>query len=82
MMAKRAAGLYYSGKRTREWLKFKAMNEQARARTNRGMRGDRARRLAWGPDRVPQSSPGARHVLPQGKPVNQFRAAWYVRQPL
>jgi bifunctional non-homologous end joining protein LigD len=27
-MAKRAAGLYYSGKRTREWLKFKAMNEQ------------------------------------------------------
>ena len=23
-MAKRAAGLYYSGKRTREWLKFKA----------------------------------------------------------
>jgi bifunctional non-homologous end joining protein LigD len=28
VMAKRAAGLYYSGKRTREWLKFKAMNEQ------------------------------------------------------
>ena len=27
-MAKRAAGLYYSGKRTREWLKFKAVNEQ------------------------------------------------------
>ena len=26
-MAKRAAGLL-SGKRTREWLKFKAMNEQ------------------------------------------------------
>ncbi len=28
MMAKRAEGLYYSGKRTREWLKFKAVNEQ------------------------------------------------------
>ena len=28
VMAKRAAGFYYSGKRTREWLKFKAMNEQ------------------------------------------------------
>ena len=28
VMAKRAAGLYYSGKRTREWLKFKSMNEQ------------------------------------------------------
>jgi bifunctional non-homologous end joining protein LigD len=28
VMAKRAAGLYYSGKRTREWLKFKAVNEQ------------------------------------------------------
>jgi bifunctional non-homologous end joining protein LigD len=28
VMAKRAAGLYYSGKRTREWLKVKAMNEQ------------------------------------------------------
>src|SRR5271167_4479856 len=27
-MAKRAAGLYYSGKRTREWLKFKAVHEQ------------------------------------------------------
>jgi bifunctional non-homologous end joining protein LigD len=24
VIAKRAAGLYYSGKRTREWLKFKA----------------------------------------------------------
>ncbi|HEY2533142.1 MAG TPA: non-homologous end-joining DNA ligase [Xanthobacteraceae bacterium] len=28
VIAKRAAGLYYSGKRTREWLKFKAVNEQ------------------------------------------------------
>ena len=28
VMAKRAAGLYYSGKRTREWLKFKAAHEQ------------------------------------------------------
>ena len=28
MVAKRAAGLYYSGKRTREWLKFKAVHEQ------------------------------------------------------
>jgi len=28
VIAKRAAGLYYSGKRTREWLKFKAMYEQ------------------------------------------------------
>jgi len=28
VMAKHAAGLYYSGKRTREWLKFKAMKEQ------------------------------------------------------
>jgi bifunctional non-homologous end joining protein LigD len=28
VMAKRAAGLYYSGKRTREWLKFKAVYEQ------------------------------------------------------
>ena len=28
MIAKRAAGLYYSGKRTREWLKFKAVHEQ------------------------------------------------------
>jgi bifunctional non-homologous end joining protein LigD len=28
VMAKLASGLYYSGKRTREWLKFKAMNEQ------------------------------------------------------
>ncbi len=28
VMAKRAAGLYYSGRRTREWLKFKAVNEQ------------------------------------------------------
>ena len=28
VMAKRAAGLYYSGKRTREWLKFKAVHEQ------------------------------------------------------
>lgn len=28
MIAKRAAGLYYSGKRTREWLKFKMMNVQ------------------------------------------------------
>jgi bifunctional non-homologous end joining protein LigD len=28
VIAKRAAGLYYSGKRTREWLKFKVMNVQ------------------------------------------------------
>ena len=28
MIAKRAASLYYSGKRTREWLKFKAVQEQ------------------------------------------------------
>ena len=28
MIAKRAAGLYYSGKRRREWLKFKAVHEQ------------------------------------------------------
>lgn len=28
IMAKRAAGLYYSGKRTREWLKIKAVHEQ------------------------------------------------------
>jgi bifunctional non-homologous end joining protein LigD len=28
VIAKRATGLYYSGKRTREWLKFKAVNEQ------------------------------------------------------
>jgi bifunctional non-homologous end joining protein LigD len=28
IMAKRAAGLYYSGKRTREWLKVKAVYEQ------------------------------------------------------
>ena len=28
MIAKRAASLYYSGKRTREWLKFKAVHEQ------------------------------------------------------
>ena len=28
MIAKRAAGLYYSGKRTRDWLKFKAAHEQ------------------------------------------------------
>ena len=28
VIAKRAAGLYYSGKRTREWLKFKMMNVQ------------------------------------------------------
>lgn len=28
VIAKRAAGLYYSGKRTREWLKFKAVYEQ------------------------------------------------------
>jgi bifunctional non-homologous end joining protein LigD len=28
IIAKWAAGLYYSGKRTREWLKFKAVNEQ------------------------------------------------------
>ena len=28
LIAKRAAGLYYSGKRTREWLKFKAVHEQ------------------------------------------------------
>ena len=28
MVAKRAGSLYYSGKRTREWLKFKAVQEQ------------------------------------------------------
>jgi ATP-dependent DNA ligase len=28
VIAKRAAGLYYSGKRTREWVKFKAVHEQ------------------------------------------------------
>jgi bifunctional non-homologous end joining protein LigD len=28
VIAKRAAGAYYSGKRTREWLKFKALHEQ------------------------------------------------------
>ena len=28
VIAKRAAGFYYSGKRTREWLKFKAVYEQ------------------------------------------------------
>jgi bifunctional non-homologous end joining protein LigD len=28
VIAKRAEGLYYSGKRTREWLKFKAVHEQ------------------------------------------------------
>lgn len=28
VIAKRAAGIYYSGKRTREWLKFKAAYEQ------------------------------------------------------
>ena len=28
VIAKRPAGLYYSGKRTREWLKFKAVHEQ------------------------------------------------------
>ena len=28
VIAKRAMGLYYSGKRTREWVKFKAVNEQ------------------------------------------------------
>jgi bifunctional non-homologous end joining protein LigD len=28
VIAKRAAGLYYSGQRTREWLKFKAIHEQ------------------------------------------------------
>jgi len=28
VIAKRAAGLYYSGRRTREWLKFKALFEQ------------------------------------------------------
>ena len=28
VIAKLAAGLYYSGKRTREWLKFKAVHEQ------------------------------------------------------
>ncbi len=28
MIAKRATGSYYSGKRTREWLKFKAVHEQ------------------------------------------------------
>ena len=28
VIAKRAVGLYYSGRRTREWLKFKAVHEQ------------------------------------------------------
>ena len=28
VIAKRAMGLYYSGKRTRQWLKFKAVHEQ------------------------------------------------------
>jgi bifunctional non-homologous end joining protein LigD len=28
VIAKRATGLYYSGRRTREWLKFKAVHEQ------------------------------------------------------
>jgi bifunctional non-homologous end joining protein LigD len=28
VIAKRSTGLYYSGKRTREWLKFKAVHEQ------------------------------------------------------
>jgi bifunctional non-homologous end joining protein LigD len=28
VIAKRAAGFYYSGERTREWLKFKAVHEQ------------------------------------------------------
>jgi bifunctional non-homologous end joining protein LigD len=28
VIAKRAAGLYYSGKRTRQWLKFKAVHER------------------------------------------------------
>jgi bifunctional non-homologous end joining protein LigD len=28
VIAKRTTGLYYSGKRTREWLKFKAVHEQ------------------------------------------------------
>ena len=28
VIAKRAVGLYYSGQRTREWLKFKAVHEQ------------------------------------------------------
>jgi len=28
VIAKRSAGFYYSGKRTREWLKFKAVHEQ------------------------------------------------------
>jgi bifunctional non-homologous end joining protein LigD len=28
VIAKRATGLYYSGKRTREWLKFKAVHQQ------------------------------------------------------
>ena len=28
VIAKRAAGFYYSGKRTREWIKFKAVHEQ------------------------------------------------------
>jgi bifunctional non-homologous end joining protein LigD len=28
VIAKRGTGFYYSGKRTREWLKFKAVNEQ------------------------------------------------------
>jgi hypothetical protein len=28
VIAKRATGLYYSGKRTRDWLKFKVVHEQ------------------------------------------------------
>jgi bifunctional non-homologous end joining protein LigD len=31
VIGKRAAGLYYSGKRTREWVKFKAVHEQEAA---------------------------------------------------
>ncbi len=30
VIAKRAASRYYSGKRTREWLKLKAVNERER----------------------------------------------------
>ena len=59
----------------------------ARARTNRGMRRDRARRLAWGPTSVPQSSPGARHVLPQGQTSQPVQsgvvcATTFISQPI
>jgi hypothetical protein len=42
-MAKLASGLYYSGKRTREWRKFKAMNENRRSSSSAiALRGVRA----------------------------------------